>query len=93
METRQVRSIDAAVGSSGIQPVSRNFAGRDLYGKPKFGGVDSLADLISAAASPLFEQTDEAIQVVIVSGLEYKRSERGIKDVTYPKRALRRSSG
>ncbi|MEM3715513.1 MAG: coenzyme F420-0:L-glutamate ligase [Thermoprotei archaeon] len=83
-------SIDIAIGSSGIQPVSRNFASKDLYGKPKFGGVDNLTDLVSATANLLFGQTNEAIPVVIIRGLKYERSEKGIKDVIYGK-ALRRA--
>ncbi|MEM3873115.1 MAG: coenzyme F420-0:L-glutamate ligase, partial [Nitrososphaeria archaeon] len=82
-------SIDIAIGSSGIQPVLRNFGAKDLYGKPKFGGIDDLTDLLSASANLLFGQTDEAIPVVIVRGLKYERSERGVKDVTYPRKALR----
>jgi len=82
-------SIDIAIGSSGIEPVSRGFGAKDLYGKPKFGGVDSLVDLISAAANLLFGQTSEAIPVVIIRGLKYERSEKGVKDVIYPRKAFR----
>ncbi|QOJ78791.1 coenzyme F420-0:L-glutamate ligase [Infirmifilum lucidum] len=82
-------TVDVAIGSSGIQPVSRNFGARDLYGKPKFGGLDDLTDLVAAAANLLFGQTDEAVPVVIIRGLRYERSERGVRDVLYPEGAMR----
>ncbi|MEM3891679.1 MAG: coenzyme F420-0:L-glutamate ligase [Nitrososphaerales archaeon] len=82
-------SVDVAIGSSGIQPVLRGFAGKDLYGKPKFGGVDNLADLVSASANLVFGQTDEATPIAIIRGLEYEKSELGIKDVLYPRKMFR----
>lgn len=36
-------TIDVAVGSSGIEPISKKFGQKDLFGKPKFGGVDLVA--------------------------------------------------
>ncbi|MEM1661186.1 MAG: coenzyme F420-0:L-glutamate ligase [Candidatus Bathyarchaeia archaeon] len=82
-------TVDIAIGSSGIQPISRGFGAKDLYGKPKFGGVDDLTDLVSASANLLFGQTDEAIPVAIIRGLKYEKSEKGIKSVTYPRKAIR----
>jgi len=82
-------TTDIAIGSSGIQPVSRNFGSKDLYGKPKFGGVDDLTNLVSAAANLLYGQTNESIPIVIIRGLKYEKSEKGIKDVTYSWKALR----
>ncbi len=82
-------TVDIAIGSSGIQPVSRKFAGRDLYGKPKFGGVDDLTDLVSAAANLVFGQTGEGIPVAVIRGLEYEMSEKGVSDVVYPRGAFR----
>jgi len=74
----RVGSIDIAVGSSGIHPVDRRFGGRDLYGRPKFGGVDLIADEACAAAALLMRQCDEGVPVVIIRGLEYERSEVGV---------------
>ncbi|MBS7609201.1 coenzyme F420-0:L-glutamate ligase [Candidatus Bathyarchaeota archaeon] len=86
-------TVDIAIGSSGIDPISRKFGAKDLYGKPKFGGVDNLTDLLSASANLLFCQTDESIPIAILRGFEYERREKGIKDVTYlrkvPRRVLR----
>lgn len=84
---------DIAVGSSGIRPVSGDFGGKDLYGKPKVGGIDNLTDLVSAAANLLFGQTSQSVPVVIIRGLEYESSEAGVKDTLYSgaqiKRAMR----
>ncbi|MEM1565547.1 MAG: coenzyme F420-0:L-glutamate ligase [Candidatus Bathyarchaeia archaeon] len=82
-------SVDVAVGSSGIQPVKKGFGGKDLYGKPKFGGVDNLVDLVSAAANMVFGQTSEATPVAIIRGLRYEKSEKGVKDIVYSRKVLR----
>jgi coenzyme F420-0:L-glutamate ligase/coenzyme F420-1:gamma-L-glutamate ligase len=84
-------TTDIAIGCSGIQPISRNFGGRDLYGKPKFGGVDNLADLASAAANLLIGQTDEATPIAIIRGLKYEKSEEGIRDVIYPREVFKKA--
>lgn len=84
-------SMDIAIGSSGIQPISRNFGAKDLYGKPKFGGVDDFTDLLSASANLLFGQTDEAMPVVIIRGFKYEKSEKGIAEVVYPEKVLRKT--
>ncbi|MEM0095157.1 MAG: coenzyme F420-0:L-glutamate ligase [Candidatus Bathyarchaeia archaeon] len=82
-------SVDIAIGCCGINPVKRGFGGRDLYGKPKFGGVDNLADLVSAAANMVLGQTGEATPVAIIRGLRYEKSEKGIKDITYSREVFR----
>ncbi len=80
---------DIALGASGIRPISGKFGSEDLYGKPKFGGIDDLTNLVSASANLLFGQTNEAIPVVVIRGMEYEKSEKGIKDVLYPRKAFR----
>ncbi|MCD6095019.1 MAG: coenzyme F420-0:L-glutamate ligase, partial [Thermoprotei archaeon] len=80
-----VGSIDIAVGSSGIDPLAREFGERDLYGRPKFGGMDILVDEICAAAALLMKQTSERIPVVLIKGLHYKKSDLGVKDVLITK--------
>ena len=84
-------TVDIAIGSSGITPVSRNFGGKDLYGKPKFGGVDDLTDLVSAAANLLFGQTDEATPIAIIRGLKYEKSEEGVRDAIYPRKTFEKA--
>jgi coenzyme F420-0:L-glutamate ligase/coenzyme F420-1:gamma-L-glutamate ligase len=73
-------SLDFARGSWGIDPIDRCFGCRDLYGKPKYGGVDIVVHEICSTASLLFKQTAEGIPVVIVRGLRYRECECGLKD-------------
>ena len=68
-------SMDLAVGCSGIEAIDSNFARTDLYGEPKVGGVDLVANEITAGSALLFGQTDERIPVVIVRGLDYEDGE------------------
>ena len=73
-------SLDFARGSSGIEVVSKNFGELDLYGKPKFGGVDHVAHEIACAAALLMGQTAKGIPAVIIRGCQYQRSEEGISN-------------
>ncbi len=74
-------SLDVARGASGIQVVSRKFGEPDLYGKPKFGGVEHIAHELACAAALLMGQTSEGVPVVLIRGYKYTRSEEGIADV------------
>ena len=71
-------SIDVARGSYGVPPVDRGFGRPDRYGKPKYGGVDCVADELAAAAALLMKQTGEGVPVVVVRGLSYDWSDEGI---------------
>ncbi|RLG05750.1 MAG: F420-dependent oxidoreductase, partial [Thaumarchaeota archaeon] len=73
-------SLDFARGSSGIEVVSKNFGELDLYGRPKFGGVDHVAHEIACAAALLMGQTAKGIPAVIIRGCQYQRSEEGISN-------------
>jgi coenzyme F420-0:L-glutamate ligase/coenzyme F420-1:gamma-L-glutamate ligase len=73
-------SLDFARGSWGIDPVDRCFGCRDLYEKPKYGGVDIVVHEICSAASLLFKQTAEGVPVAIVRGLKYRECECGLRD-------------
>jgi coenzyme F420-0:L-glutamate ligase/coenzyme F420-1:gamma-L-glutamate ligase len=68
-------SMDVAVGCSGIEAVDSNVARTDLYDEPKLGGLDLIANELTAGSALLFGQTDERIPVVIVRGLEYDDGE------------------
>lgn len=70
-----IGSIDLAVGSSGIEPITKKFAENDRFGKPKFGGVDIIAHELTAAAALIFGQTDEGIPVAVIRGLDYQVSQ------------------
>ncbi|NIP22755.1 MAG: F420-dependent oxidoreductase [Phycisphaerae bacterium] len=68
-------TMDFAVGSSGIGPISKNFGRKDLFGKPKFGGIDLLAYEMTSASALLFGQTGAGIPVVVIRGCEYEINE------------------
>ena len=73
-------TIDVAVGASGIKPVTPYFASKDIYGRPKFGGIDIVVDEAASAAALLMGQTSEGVPAVIIRGLKYERSDEGVKD-------------
>jgi coenzyme F420-0:L-glutamate ligase/coenzyme F420-1:gamma-L-glutamate ligase len=73
-------SLDFARGSSGIEVISKKFGELDLYGKPKFGGVDHIAHEIACASALLIGQTNEGIPAVIVRGYKYNKSEEKLSD-------------
>jgi coenzyme F420-0:L-glutamate ligase/coenzyme F420-1:gamma-L-glutamate ligase len=68
-------TMDFAVGSSGIAPVSKMFGQKDLFGRPKFGGMDLVANEMTSASALLFGQTGAGIPVVVIRGCEYEVSE------------------
>ncbi|WIV68478.1 coenzyme F420-0:L-glutamate ligase [Natrialbaceae archaeon AArc-T1-2] len=65
-------SVDVAIGCAGIDPVDHNFGATDLFGEPKLGGVDLVADELAAGAALLAGQTDERMPVVVARDLEYE---------------------
>jgi len=82
-------SLDFARGSSGIEVIHKGFGNLDLYGKPKFGGVDCIAHEIACASALLMGQTDEGIPAVIVRGYKYVESEESISDYQLSGNAMR----
>jgi coenzyme F420-0:L-glutamate ligase/coenzyme F420-1:gamma-L-glutamate ligase len=68
-------TMDFAVGSSGIGPISKKFGNKDLFGKPKFGGIDLVAYELTAASAILFGQTGAGIPVVVIRGCDYEINE------------------
>jgi len=75
-------SLDFARGSYGIDPIDRCFACKDLYEKPKFGGVDMIVHEVCSAAALVLKQAAEGTPVAIVRGVEYRECECGYKDST-----------
>ncbi|WP_187433070.1 coenzyme F420-0:L-glutamate ligase [Natronococcus pandeyae] len=65
-------SVDIAIGCAGIDPVDSSFGATDLFGNPKVGGVDLIADELAAGAALLSGQAAERTPVVVVRGLEYE---------------------
>jgi len=68
-------TMDFAIGSSGIEPVSKMFGKKDLHGRPKFGGIDLVACELTAASTLVFGQTGAAIPVAIIRGYQYEINE------------------
>ena len=72
-------ALDIARGAYGIEVLTREFGKPDLYGKPKFGGVDNIAYSLCASAGLLFRQADEGVPVVIARGVGYNEADEGLK--------------
>jgi len=68
-------TIDFALGSSGIEPISKMFGQKDLHGRAKFGGIDLVAFELTAASTLVFGQTGAGIPVAIIRGYEYEINE------------------
>ena len=68
-------TMDFAVGSSGIAPVSKEFGRKDLFGKPKFGGMDMVAHELTSASALIFGQAGAGIPAAVIRGLEYEVDE------------------
>lgn len=68
-------TIDFALGSSGIEPVSKEFGRKDLFGKPKFGGIDLVAHELTSASALCFGQAGAGIPVAVIRGFEYEFNE------------------
>jgi coenzyme F420-0:L-glutamate ligase/coenzyme F420-1:gamma-L-glutamate ligase len=68
-------TMDFVVGSSGIDPVSKQFGFRDIYGKPKFGGIDLIANELCSASALVFGQSGAGIPIAVIRGFEYEINE------------------
>lgn len=68
-------TMDFAVGSAGIEPISKMFGKKDLHGQPKFGGIDLIAHELTSASALVFGQVNAGIPVAIIRGYEYEISE------------------
>ena len=68
-------TMDLAIGSAGISPRSKMFGRKDLFGKPKFGGMDIVAHELTAASALVFGQVNAGVPAAIIRGYEYETSE------------------
>jgi coenzyme F420-0:L-glutamate ligase/coenzyme F420-1:gamma-L-glutamate ligase len=68
-------TMDLAIGSSGIRPRTRMFGKKDLFDKPKFGGMDIVAHELTAACALVFGQVDAGIPAAVIRGYEYEIDE------------------
>ncbi len=73
-------AMDIARGCYGIEPLTSEFGEHDMYGKPKFGGIDNIAYEICGAAGLIMRQGAEGIPAVLIKGLKYKWFNGGLKD-------------
>lgn len=87
----RVGEMDIAIGCSGINPVESDFGADDLFGKPKFGGVDLKTDEIPSAAALHFGQTSEQTPVVLGRGIEYPKGGRTEKGSDIMKKGLKQA--
>jgi len=79
-------TMDFALGSAGIEPRAKAFGEKDLFGKPKFGGIDLIANELTAASALLFGQTAAGIPAAVIRGCDYERSETAnISNTIWPK--------
>ncbi|MBI2851763.1 MAG: coenzyme F420-0:L-glutamate ligase [Chloroflexi bacterium] len=83
-------TLDVAIGASGIQINARKLGAPDRYGKPKYGGVDSIVDEIACAAVLLMGQAAEGVPAVIVRGYIYEKSEEGVSDYPFDPKTSRK---
>ena len=70
-----IGTMDFAVGSSGIEPRSKEFGKADCFNKPKFGGMDVLAHELASASALVFGQVNAGIPAVVIRGYDYTVSE------------------
>lgn len=82
-------TLDVAIGCSGIQVNARKLGAPDRFGKPKYGGMDSIVDEIASAAVLLMGQAAEGVPVVIVRGYTYEKGEEGVTDYPFNPMAAR----
>jgi coenzyme F420-0:L-glutamate ligase / coenzyme F420-1:gamma-L-glutamate ligase len=68
-------TLDLAIGSSGIDPVSKQFGQKDIFDKPKFGGIDLTAHELCAASALVFGQTGAGIPAAVIRGYDYQINE------------------
>jgi coenzyme F420-0:L-glutamate ligase/coenzyme F420-1:gamma-L-glutamate ligase len=68
-------TMDFAIGSAGINPISMEFGRKDLFGKPKFGGIDLTAHELTSASALVFGQAGAGIPAAIIRGFEYEIDE------------------
>jgi len=79
-------TMDFAIGSAGIVPRARAFGEKDLFGKPKFGGIDLIANELTAASALLFGQAGAGIPAAVIRGCDYETCETAnISNTLWPK--------
>ncbi|AQT69553.1 F420-0--gamma-glutamyl ligase [Anaerohalosphaera lusitana] len=67
-----IGTFEAAVGSWGIRPRTKDLGAIDRYGRPKFGGLDLTVHQVSGACGLLFGQSDAWVPAAIMRGVDYE---------------------
>ena len=81
-----IGTMDFAVGSSGIEPRSKEFGKADCFDKPKFGGMDIVAHELASASALVFGQVNAGIPAVVIRGYDYTVSEtENVANILRPK--------
>jgi coenzyme F420-0:L-glutamate ligase/coenzyme F420-1:gamma-L-glutamate ligase len=89
-------SQNIAIGFSGLDPVTREYFKRDLFGKFHSGGAQSTIDSLTACAGLLMGQTTELTPVALIRGYGYSPEQEdagwhGMQEVAYPPGVIARS--
>jgi coenzyme F420-0:L-glutamate ligase/coenzyme F420-1:gamma-L-glutamate ligase len=90
-------SQNIAIGFSGLDPVTREYFKRDLFGKFHSGGAQSTIDSLTACAGLLMGQTTELTPVALIRGYGYfpeqeDEGARGMQEIAYPPGVIARSA-
>ena len=62
---------DIAIGCAGLDPVGRHYAAPDVFGNPKMGGLELVADPLAGVGGLLMGQTNESIPLCVIRGFSY----------------------
>jgi coenzyme F420-0:L-glutamate ligase / coenzyme F420-1:gamma-L-glutamate ligase len=81
---------DIALGCAGIDPLGRQYAAPDVFGNPKMGGLDLIADPLAGLGGLIMGQTNEATPLCLIRGYVFQeeREAGGMKVCSYPRDAL-----
>jgi len=74
-------AVGVAIGIAGMRPVIDERGEQDLFGYKFQSTVIATADEIASAASLLMGQTNEALPVILVRGVEFQKGEGSAKEL------------
>ncbi len=78
-------TVGVAIGVAGLLPLTDRRGDRDLFGREMRATVLGTADEIAAAGSLLQGGTDEALPIVHLRGVPYRRGDGRLADLLRPK--------
>jgi coenzyme F420-0:L-glutamate ligase/coenzyme F420-1:gamma-L-glutamate ligase len=80
----RVGTVGVAIGLSGLPPVWDRRGERDLFGRALENTITALADQVAAVADLVAGQAAERRPVVLVRGLGFRPSDRGVGALLRP---------